>query len=357
MDRFKVAIFGAGKVGSALAATLCLTGDIDVTIIDPSEEALDAFAALGLPVKALRQRPNEKMPAEARGSDLIVAAAPDWAASGIAELAGASHAHFLDFSPARPENLSLLQRLAETRLVLSGAGVAPGLVDNIASGLMEPGRTISDLTIRVGSLPRYPTNRLGYGQIWDIDAMIEEYTRACEAVQDGKAVFLKPLEHLEKVTLDGTVYECFTTARGLSDLTPYLEAGVRNVTFKTLRYPGHLDYMRFLLDDLGLKSRRDMLRSLLMNGLPVIDEDELLLFLTARSTHRNRPAERSLSLRFRSDRHQPFNAMTSVAAAYAASLIDLLRKGAFGASGMVAHNRIESEQLLENPFLKRLLVA
>lgn len=78
-----------------------------------------------------------------------------------------------------------------------------------------------------------------------------------------------------------TKVRAFTTSGGLQNVESFRRCGVRNVTFKTLRYPGHLDYMRFLLEDLGLNARRNMLKSLLLNGLRMIDDDLLVIFVTA----------------------------------------------------------------------------
>ncbi|MCL6710020.1 saccharopine dehydrogenase NADP-binding domain-containing protein [Pseudomonas sp. R2.Fl] len=357
MDRFKVTIFGAGNIGSALAVMLCGSGDFQVTVIDPSEDALDKFNALKLPVDLQLPRHGGGAPEPLGDTDVIVAAVPDLVVPEIARVAATSKTHFLDFAPLRPDVRRALEPLALEKVVLNGCGVAPGIVENIAIDLLSDCSPAGDLTIRVGSLPRLPTNRLGYGQIWDIDGLIDEYTKPCEALRDGEPFMLAPLESVERVILDGVAYECFTTSRGLTDMDLYRQAGGRNLTFKTLRYPGHLDYMRFLLDDLSLRQRRDMLRSLLLNGMPIIEDDVLLLFLTAWSARGARKTERSLSYKFRPDSaRRQFNAMTSVASGYAGSLLALLRNGDLGQAGFAAHHKIPSHRLLENAFLKPLLV-
>ena len=114
--------------------------------------------------------------------------------------------------------------------------------------------------------------------------------------------------------------------------------------------------MRFLLDDLGLRHRRDMLRSLLYNGLPVIDDDILLLVVTARGFRGRQPTERTVSYRFAPDlKSGPFNALTSVATSYAATLLSMLQRGDIGPSGKVAHHRIDTAKILADTFLKPLL--
>lgn len=354
MKEFRVAVFGAGNIGAALAAHLA-GGGFAVEVFDPSEQALDKLRELDLPV-TIRLLPREDaLVPLLEKCHAAVAAAPDWAVPAVARAAAAACTHYLDFSPARAEKMEALAALARERVVLTGCGVSPGIVENIARGLLAQCAPASDLTIRVGSLPRYPTNRLGYGQIWDIDGLIDEYTQPCEALRDGAPATIAPLEGLEHVALDGVNYEAFATSRGLADLDEFRKAGLRNVTFKTLRYPGHLEHMKFLLDDLGLRARRDMLRSLLLNGLPIVEEDVLILFLTARGDRGARKFETSASYAFRrSAALGPFNTMTSVAAGYAAALLARLRDGALGKAGFVAHRDIASDELLRSRYLAPL---
>src|SRR5690606_11241892 len=82
---------------------------------------------------------------------------------------------------------------------------------------------------------------------------------------------------LEELELAGERFEAFTTAGSLDGLMKHFAGRIARLDFKTLRYPGHLDYMQFLLDDLGLAARLDQLRSLLMNGLPTVEEDRVII--------------------------------------------------------------------------------
>lgn len=356
MGRFNVIIFGAGNIGSALAAYLSKDESFAVDVVDPSEHALDRLKALDLPVSLHHAHHQEQISQLLAGKDAVVAAVPERAIATIAKAAASARKHFLDFSPLQPAAKRELEPLARERVVLNGCGVSPGIVENIAHGLVLRSAPVHDLTIRVGSIPRYPTNRLGYGQIWDIDGLIDEYTKSCEALRDGQITQIAPLEGKEHIVVDGVGYEAFTTSRGLQNIEPFRGSGVRNVTFKTLRYPGHLDYMRFLLEDLGLKARRDMLKSLLLNGLPMIDDDLLVIFVTAVGERELRKTEASLSYKFRANSAVgPFNAITSVAAGYASELLSLLRRGELGTHGFVPHHAITIQNLLGNGHLSPLL--
>jgi saccharopine dehydrogenase-like NADP-dependent oxidoreductase len=356
MDKLRVSIFGAGEIGSALAMTLSASDDFAVQVIDRSEDALDRLRSMNGNAVLRTFGHCEELPGLLADQDVAVAAVPSGSINEIAAAAARANVHYLDFSCAGPQTRAILAPLSEQRAVFNGCGVSPGMIGSVACGLLDAFAPVTDLTIRVGAIPRYPTNRLGYGQIWNVDGLIDEYTRASAAIRDGREVTLSPLEGHGQLSIDGVTYEEFVTSGGIEDLSIFSGSAPRNVTFKTIRYPGHLDYMRFLLDDLGLRARRDMLRSLLFNGLPVIEDDILLLVVTARGHRGRQPSERTVCHRFSPNRKLgPFNALTSVATGYAASLMSMLQDGKIAAKGYIAHHRIDTETLLSGRFIKPLV--
>lgn len=356
MTPLKVTIFGAGKIGMALAATLAESQEFVVEVVDHSEQALDQLRAMKIDVSGRRLRHTDELQAMLSGRDVAVACVPDSALKTVANAAAQADVHFLDFSGTRPETRDILRALSTRRAIFHGCGVSPGLIGNIAWNLLKMSSPVTDLVLRVGAVPRYPTNRLGYGQIWNVDGLIDEYTRPSAAIRDGKSVTLSPLEDHRALTIDGIDYEEFNTSGGIEDLSIFSEFSPRNVTFKTIRYPGHLEYMRFLLDDLGLRSRRDMMRSLLCNGLPIIDDDVLLLMVTACGRRGRQPTQSTACHRFvPTQKNGTFNALTSVATGYAATLLSLLQQGKIEPAGFIDHHRLDTETLLRSAYLKPLV--
>ncbi|MGX5667978.1 saccharopine dehydrogenase family protein [Rhizobium daejeonense] len=352
MAPLRMAIVGAGRLGTALAAMMAGTTEFSIEVIDHSEDALERLAKRERSVRTRLVRQREDLAGALANMDVTVAAVPDTARAYVAEAAVKAGTHYLDFAPARGRIRESLTALSHTRAVFAGCGVSPGLIDNMANNLLKSFGPASDLIIRVGSIPRFPTNRLGYGQIWNIDGLIDEYTKPCNAIRDSRTVSIEPLGDYERINVDGTTYEAFTTAGGTDDLDWLAPTNPRNVTFKTLRYPGHLEYMRFLLDDLGLRARRDMLRNLLLNGLPVVEDDVLLLILTVRGLLDGRLVEKTTCHRFvPAGSTGPCNALTGVAVGYAATLLSMLAKGAVAPNGMVPHQLIDTQHLLSQQFL------
>lgn len=352
MAPFRIIIYGAGNVGTALAGALSSQPDISVTLADSRDEALDVARGLGVNAAFRSGYLPADLRAMAAGHDVIVAAVPDRAVPEIARVAAEVGAHYLDFSRPTPETRAALAGLSEYRSMLTGCGASPGLVETIATDFIAQFSRIDDLTIRVGAIPRHAVNRLGYGRIWNMDGLFDEYLLPSAALRDGRQVMIEPLEDHECFTIDGAPYEAFVTAGGMTGDFADCGVPIRNLTFKTIRHPGHLDYMRFLLDDLGLRKRRDMLKSLLCNGLPAVGDDVVIFFVTASGEsggeHVNRSIFHRLAPAFQAGH---FNALTRVAAGYAATLIGLLKDGKLGHMGMIPHRNLPIPTILESRFL------
>ncbi len=90
----------------------------------------------------------------------------------------------------------------------------------------------------------------------------------------------QPLEELEEFSLDGILYEAFNTSGGLGTLCETLAGKVRNLNYRTIRYPGHAAIMKALLNDLRLRDRRELLKDILENAVPITLQDVVIVFVT-----------------------------------------------------------------------------
>ncbi|WP_048647077.1 saccharopine dehydrogenase family protein [Nitratireductor soli] len=352
----KIAIVGAGSVGLALAEMLRQGGDWSILLADSTEEARRRAESSGFAVQHVDASQMKELRRLVAGQDVVVAAVPDPLTPKVAAAAMLAGAHYLDFSNASAKTEAQRANLAADRFFLSGCGVSPGLVDEIAASLAGSFRGAVDLTIRVGAIPRQQTNRLGYGLIWNLDGLLAEYTAPCEAIVDGQRVMLEPLSQKEDFVLDGIAYEAFCTSGGVSTLIERIGQNVRNLVFRTIRYPGHLDYISFLLDDLGLRQRRDLLMTVLRNGLPKISDDQVLIFVSARGFRHTALVERSVMLRVGSTggRDTP-TALALGSAAHAAGLLDAARRGTLVDRAPGANRHRDLAELLDTRFLTPLV--
>ena len=61
------------------------------------------------------------------------------------------------------------------------------------------------------------------------------------------------LEGLEMILVNGLELESFTTSGGLGTMCETYLGRVQELNYKTMRYPGHCELMRFLLNELYLR--------------------------------------------------------------------------------------------------------
>ena len=120
---------------------------------------------------------------------------------------------------------------------------------------------------------------LKYSLTWSTDGLINEYGNPCHGIADGKAVESAPLEGLEEIEIDGKLYEAFNTSGGLGSLGETYGARCEQMNYKTIRYPGHCEQMRLLMNDLKLNQDRATLKRILENAVPQTLQDVVIVFV------------------------------------------------------------------------------
>ncbi len=199
----------------------------------------------------------------------------------IARAARGAGVHYFDLTEdvATTRMVKELASDAPTAFVPQ-CGLAPGFISIVAHDIARRFDSLDTVRLRVGALPQFPSNALSYNLTWSTDGVINEYIERCEAIVDGQLREVPALEELEEFSLDGTRYEAFNTSGGLGTLCETLAGRVRNLNYKTIRYPGHCALMRVLLNDLQLRRRREVLKDILENALPSTLQDVVIVFVT-----------------------------------------------------------------------------
>ena len=260
-----IVIVGAGKIGSMIAELLVGSGDYAVTVIDRSQQQLDRLeTAKPIAKAAVDIADGEALRKILTGKFAVLSAAPYHATRLIAEAAKAAGSHYLDLTEDVASTRVVKQLAAGARTAfIPQCGLAPGFITIVASDLASRFDELQDVRMRVGALPKFPSNALNYNLTWSTDGVINEYCEPCEAIVNGQLRETQPLEELEEFSLDGILYEAFNTSGGLGTLCETLAGKVRNLNYRTIRYPGHAAIMKALLNDLRLRDRRELLKDIL----------------------------------------------------------------------------------------------
>ena len=350
----QIVVVGAGKIGSMIAELLVGSGDYAVTVVDRSQAQLDRLETRQPIVKVAADISDGAMLRKIlTGQFAVLSAAPYHATRLIAEAAKAAGAHYLDLTEDVASTRIVKQLAAGAKTAfIPQCGLAPGFITIVASDLASRFDSLQDLRMRVGALPKFPSNALNYNLTWSTDGVINEYCEPCEAIVNGQLRETQPLEELEEFSLDGVLYEAFNTSGGLGTLCETLAGKVRNLNYRTIRYPGHAAIMKALLNDLRLRDRRELLKDILENAVPVTLQDVVIIFVTVsgmrggqlvQETYANKVYAAPLGGRVRS-------AIQITTAGGICAVLDMLSAGRLPESGLIKQEEIRLPAFLENRF-------
>lgn len=139
--------------------------------------------------------------------------------------------------------------------IIPDCGLAPGMVSILTAWGLKRFDWADTVRIRVGGLPLHPVDPFNYERLFSVEGLINEYVEPPVLLRDGEFVTAMPLGDVEVVEFRSPVgtLEAFNTSGGTSTLPETYRSRLRNLDYKTLRYPGHVGAMQWLLN-LGLFS-------------------------------------------------------------------------------------------------------
>lgn len=297
---YKIAITGAGKIGSLIACLLADTKGYQVHLIDLDFKGADVTRLLAvmpaIKTVALDITDQEKLQAYLKKNHItaIISSLPYFLNTHVACAAHNTKIHYFDLSEdtTNASSIKAIALGAESAFVPQ-CGLAPGFISIVANSLLQEFEECHHAKLRVGALPQDTNNALQYALNWSTDGLINEYGNPCYGIESGVSTVLNPLEGLESVQLDGCAYEAFNTSGGLGSLAELYAGKIQTLNYKTIRYPGHCEKMRFLMNDLELNSDRDTLKRILERVLPKTYQDLALIYVSVEGIKQGELIEKS----------------------------------------------------------------
>jgi len=241
----KIIVLGCGMVGRAMAIDLAKKHD--VTITDISSDALILIKSKNPKIKTLvlDVRKSDELKNAIAPFDVVLSAVPGFLGYKTLETIIRAKKNAIDIS-FFPENSLDLNALAKEHNVTAivDCGVAPGM-DNIILGYHNAKMKLTDFECLVGGLPKIKKWPFCYKAPFSPIDVIEEYTRPARYVENGHIVIKPAMSDTEYVQIEnvGTL-ESFNSD-GLRSII-FTMPHIPNMKEKTLRYPGHIEYVQVL---------------------------------------------------------------------------------------------------------------
>lgn len=290
-ERMTVAILGVGRMGTTISYAMKKLGFF-VIGLDNNEHAADNFRKH---IKSntegafyrLGQEKNFESILSTENPDIVISSLPYHQTEEAARWCITNGIRYCDLG-GRVDVSERINKLADeeaTAPVMTDLGLAPGWVNILAEhGYKQTHKTPDEVKMMVGGLPGMPSNPpLNYSCTWSIDGLINEYADDCEVLIDGEIQTVKGMDGLVPVdfkTLSfarGLAVEAFYTSGGASHtIRDMKERGVKLCSYKTMRWKGHGDIIKFLIRKCNLS--RDCLENIFTVGCPHLEgEPDIVL--------------------------------------------------------------------------------
>lgn len=284
-----ISIFGAGRIGTTIAHLLAGSSSYEVYLADIAPDQCYAHNIALNSVRPnyelleLNVKHNDAMTQFLKEKNIqgIISCLPYTHTLTLAKHAKTHQIHYFDLTED-VDAANAIKTLARdsSHAFVSQCGLAPGLINILATDLMRAFDELDTVKLRCGALPQHTSNALRYALTWSTDGLINEYSNPCEAIVNGSSSTRSPLADLESIQIDGRHYEAFNTSGGIGSMIETYENQVNALNYKTIRYPGHCKKMRFLLEGLRLNKNKNTLKKILENAIPSTEEDVAIVYIS-----------------------------------------------------------------------------
>ena len=354
-----ILVLGAGKIGVLISGLLAECGDYRVQLADskPGVAAEVADAHNSANIKAFELDASDKkaltLHVETHKPVAVVSSLPYFCNLTVAEVARSEGLHYFDLTEDVAVTAAVRKLAQGSRQVFAPqCGLAPGFISIAANELIQHFDELSSVKMRVGALPQHPNNVLKYSLNWSTDGIINEYGNLCKSIVDGSEVDVLPLEGLEKIEIDGTRYEAFNTSGGLGSLGETYGGRVATMNYKTIRYPGHCEQMRLLMNGLKLNHDRPTLKRILENAVPKTLQDVVVIYAAVTGHQDGELREENYVNKVYPQvvAGRLWSAIQVTTAGGVCSVLDLVLSSPDDYEGFVAQEQFRLSEILENRF-------
>jgi saccharopine dehydrogenase-like NADP-dependent oxidoreductase len=369
-------IAGAGGIGRAVALMLTdhykeelsiTIGDINIDaakhalkwIVSATDDIGDRVQVIEMP----REGSSEKMNEVLKSCQVILDCLPGTQAPRIARLAKVNHNHYVNLTEYVKETNEIIElaKDADTAFVLQ-TGLAPGFINILAHRLYidlfneYPVEKADSVIMRVGALPLNCKSPHYYGFTWSPVGVATEYLEDCIVIRNFQKAIVPALSARENLIIDGVHFEADLTSGGAADLPDFFTGKVSEVDYKTLRYPGHYDWVKISASTIPQnRNKIEELQRIMLENIPMVEEDFVLIYSAAQGRDKNNTLwlnEKSYWINQVHWGKIKLKAIQATTAAPMAEIVRLLFQNNW--KGVVNQSQIDPHKFMSGPFVKRV---
>lgn len=254
----KIGVLGAGLMGKEAARDLVNSSqvqkvglaDIDVVKVKAAESEINSTKLTSYQVDASSKSELENFIGE---FDVVINALFYTFNEAVARAGIAAGTHVVDLGGhigGATDRVLDLHDIAKAKgiTLIPDLGVAPGMINILTGYGASKLDEVKEIKILVGGIPLRPEPPLGYNHVFSMEGVLDHYTDPSHIIRDGQIMTIPSLTEIEEVYFDrfGPL-EAFHTSGGTSTL-PKSFPNVRTLEYKTIRYPGHAEKFKLLVD-------------------------------------------------------------------------------------------------------------
>jgi lysine 6-dehydrogenase len=343
-------VFGAGLMSRAVGFDLIQQPDVDrVYFVDARRAALNQLRRfLDSPkvITVLADATDRRLLKLLTRCAVAVSCVPYNYNLQLTRRAIAAGTHFCDLGG---NNKVVRRQLALDKCarqagvtIIPDCGLAPGMTNIlVADGIRRLDRT-TRVQIRVGGLPVKPRPPLFYRLVFSAQGLLNEYAEPALVLHQGKIQRVRPLTEPETVVFPPPFgrLEAFHTSGGSSTLPETYQGKIRELDYKTIRYPGHrLMFQLIMKTALGRWQQlpRAELACALEKVLGFETDDVVLLRVDITGEKNGRQQKIRYQLIDRADRKNGLTAMMRTTGFSAAIVALLLARGKIRQTGVLTN--------------------
>ncbi|MBA3334117.1 MAG: saccharopine dehydrogenase, partial [Acidobacteria bacterium] len=175
--------------------------------------------------------------------------------------------------------------------------------------------------------------------VFSVEGLINEYVEKARVIRGGETLEIDSMTELETLSFeDFSALEAFQTSGGTSTLTETFLGKIKELDYKTIRYAGHCDKFKAMID-LGLFSSeeivvedvkvkpRKVLAKLLQRNLPADEPDYVLVRLDFTGTKNGQKKALRYDIVDKFDKQTNLSAMMRTTAFPASIVAQMMAKG------------------------------